>query len=167
MRTLIIIAFFSLAGLSQGGNLSARVDGTVASNGVMDSETIRWALAQIESGHLKNQDAAKGASGEVSRFQIMPEVWRDYSASRNFKNPVVSWSVAFKILQDRYSWFLRSTGREPSAFDLYVMWNKPGLYGRVDFDPDRLPRRVRNVATRFENLVESFQSRRELASQSN
>lgn len=167
MRTLITITFFCFASFSQAGNLSPSAIGNVASNGVMDSDTIRWALAQIESGHLKNQDAAKGASGEVSRFQIMPEVWRNYSESRNFKNPVVSWNVAYKILQDRYSWFLRSAGREPSAFDLYVMWNKPGLYGRVDFDPNRLPLRVRDVATRFENLVESFQSRRGLASQSN
>ena len=109
--------------------------------------------SQIESGHFENPDQARGSSGEVSRFQIMPEVWRSYTKSRNYTNPGVAWNVAFRILKERQAWFIRRTGRHPSAFDLYVMWNKPGLYERVDFNRGRLPKQLREVANRFENLV--------------
>lgn len=114
---------------------------------------IEWALAQIESGHLKNPDQARGTSGEVSRFQIMPKVWKSYSRSRNYSNPEVAWSVARRILQDRQAWFTSATGREPAPFDLYVMWNKPGLYERAAYNRKRLPRSLTDVAKRFETLV--------------
>lgn len=114
---------------------------------------VRWALASIESGHLKRPDHAQGAAGEVSRFQILPKVWRQYSSSRDYTNPATAWSVAQRILRDRQIWFVRATGRQPTAFDLYVMWNKPSLYARMNFDADRLPRSIRSRATRFENLV--------------
>ena len=160
MRKIITILLFCLSGLIQAGNVSASNDKLVQSNALREPDTVRWALAQVESGHLKNPDAARGASGEISRFQIMPEIWKDYTRSRNFRNPTIAWSVAHRILRDRHSWFTSSTGREPSPFDLYVMWNKPGLYGRVGFDPQKLPRRLRDVATRFANLFESFQTKR-------
>jgi hypothetical protein len=115
--------------------------------------TIQWALAQIESGHFKNPDMAKGSSGEVSRFQIMPGVWRAYSRSKNYSDPKVAWAVARKILEERQNSFVGSTGRQPTPFDLYVMWNKPGLYKRLDFNRKRLPHRIRDAAERFENLV--------------
>jgi len=118
-----------------------------------ESENIAWALAQIESGHFKNPDFAKGSSGEVSRFQILPKVWRAYSPSRNYTDPELAWRVAYQILKDRKDWFVSATGRSPTAFDLYVMWNKPGVYSRVRFDRQGLPRKLREVAERFENLV--------------
>lgn len=114
---------------------------------------IEWALAQIESGHLRNPDRAKGSSGEVSRFQIMPRVWKAYSRSRDYTNPQVAWSVARRILKDRQAWFISATGREPAPFDLYVMWNKPGLYERVAYNRKRLPRSLTDVARRFEALI--------------
>lgn len=166
MRIYITILSFCLSGLVYAGNVSSSKVKDGETSMVLNPDTIRWALAQVESGHLKNQDAAKGASGEISRFQIMPKIWKDYSRSRNFKNPTIAWSVAFRILRDRHSWFISSTGREPTPFDLYVMWNKPGLYGRLGFDPQKLPRRLRDVATRFSNLVESFQTKQVASLQS-
>ena len=124
---------------------------------ILGTAPIRWALAQIESGHFDNPDQARGSSGEVSRFQIMPEVWRSYTKSRNYTNPGVAWNVAHRILKEREAWFIRGTGRHPGPFDLYVMWNKPGLYERVDFNRGRLPKQLREVANRFENLVSAMQ----------
>jgi hypothetical protein len=89
----------------------------------------------------------------VSRFQILPHVWKSYSRSRKYSNPEIAWNVAFQILRDRQAWFVRTAGRAPTAFDLYVIWNKPNLYERLEFKPTRLPARVRDAAYRFENLV--------------
>ena len=153
MRLLMFIVLVCLGLPVQAAILSAPPPETGAEIAVLGTAPIRWALAQIESGHFRNPDTAKGSSGEVSRFQIMPEVWRAYTRSRNYSNPGVAWNVAQQILRERETWFVRSTGRQPSAFDLYVMWNKPGLYERLDFNPRRLPQKVRDVAGRFQNLV--------------
>ena len=120
-----------------------------------NDHSVQWALAQIESGHLKRPDTARGNSGEVSRYQILPKTWRLYSHSRNYSDPVIAWTVARKILCDRQEWFTRLAGRAPTAFDLYVIWNKPSVYQRIGFEPHRLPSRIRDVARRFSNLVES------------
>jgi hypothetical protein len=152
MRVAILLLFGFLISPAQGGNASER---TAVPASILSQAPIEWALAQIESGHLKNPDIARGASGEVSRFQIMPVVWKSYSNSRSYSNPAIAWSVASRILKDRHDWFVRGTGRQPAAFDLYVMWNKPGLYQNVAFDRKRLPRQLREVASRFENLVHS------------
>ena len=83
----------------------------------------------------------------------MPDVWKRYTRSRNYSNPEIAWTVANRILNSRRTWFVRATKREPTPFDLYVMWNKPGLYEQVGFEARRLPPQLREVARRFENLV--------------
>src|SRR5881394_336850 len=50
-----------------------------------------FALGMIESG---NDDRGIGRAGEVSRYQIHPAVWRNYSESREYQNPGVSLQVA-------------------------------------------------------------------------
>jgi len=45
------------------------------------------ALSMIESG---NNDLAVGQAGEVSCFQILPQLWRHYSHSRAYDNVYVS-----------------------------------------------------------------------------
>lgn len=156
MRVLQFYVLVCLCGALQGAAFNPRT--TEASTGisVLSAAPVQWALAQIETGHFKNPDTTKGTSGEISRFQIMPEIWKEYTRSRNYSNPSVAWNVAQQILREREAWFVRATGRRPSAFDLYVMWNKPGLYERVDFNPRRLPQRVRDVARRFENLLQAI-----------
>lgn len=153
MRLLTITVLVSLCLPAKAAVLSAPSPETGLRVSILTAAPVQWALAQIESGHFRNPDTAKGSSGEVSRFQIMPAVWKSYSKSRNYTNPSIAWSVARQILEERESWFLRATGRRPSAFDLYVMWNKPGLYEKVGFNPRRLPQKLREVAGRFENLV--------------
>ena len=142
MRLLKFIVLLCLGWHIRAAIVSAPAPETSLGISVLSAAPIQWALAQIESGHFKRPDTAKGFSGEVSRFQIMPQVWKSYTKSRNYSNPGVAWSVARQILKEREMWFVRATGRRPSAFDLYVMWNRPGLYERVDFNPGRLPQKV-------------------------
>lgn len=157
MRRSTFIVLVSLGLPLQAALVPSAPPETGVEISILAAPPIQWALAQIESGHYDNPDKARGSSGEVSRFQIMPGVWRSYTKSRNYSNPGIAWNVALCILKEREAWFIRGTGRRPSAFDLYVMWNKPGLYERVDFDPRRLPKQLRDVARRFENLVVSTQ----------
>ena len=131
-----------------------RQDNPAAANA--DESAIRLALAQIESGHVTNPDFKKGGSGEISRFQIMPRVWSAYSRSPLYSNPEVAWTVARQILVERTADFEKDTGRDPTPFDLYVLWNKPELYAKAHYNPARLPKKLRTVATRFENLFLSF-----------
>ena len=111
----------------------------------------------FESGARQPQpcaaDRLRGNSGEVSRFQIMPEVWRRYTRSRNYENPEIAWTVAERIIQDRRQWFYAATGREPSATELYLLWNKPGHFSAVRFSPQRVRPHFKERAERFANLL--------------
>ncbi|MBI4661018.1 MAG: hypothetical protein HY735_19465 [Verrucomicrobia bacterium] len=156
MRLLTIVVIVSFCLPTKAAIIETAPTDAGVGISILGAAPVQWALAQIESGHFRNPDKAKGSSGEVSRFQIMPEVWREYTQSRNYSNPIVAWSVAQRILKERETWFVRATGRRPSAFDLYVMWNKPGLYERLGFNPRRLPQKLRDVAVRFENLVHAI-----------
>ena len=108
------------------------------------------ALRMIESG---DNDSAVGCAGEVSRFQIRPEIWRLYSASRSFSNPQISALVAHQHLRSLEAIFRSRAGRDPTDFDLYVLWNAgAGYYGRIGFAPDRVHHRIAERATRYVNL---------------
>lgn len=108
------------------------------------------AISMIESG---NNDGAVGDAGEVSRFQIMPRVWKTYTASRAYQNKEVSRIIAQKHLDYLETLFQGKTGRSPTDFDLYVLWNAgPTYYSRVGFAPGRVHRIIRERANRFVNL---------------
>ncbi len=99
------------------------------------------ALSQVESG---DQDAAVGAQGEVSRYQMMPGV---VSAALE-KHPdlrgvrlVLGWEtdapltrrIALSIWQRRLINFQMVYQRSPTLPELYLCWHRPG---RV-IDPTR------------------------------
>ena len=108
------------------------------------------ALSMLESG---NDDYAVGGAGEVSRYQIMPAVWRSYTASRAYQNASVSREIAIKHLTYLEEYFRSRTGREATDFDRYVMWNAgPVYYARMGFSPERVHRTIRERANRFVNL---------------
>src|SRR5262245_20857992 len=90
---------------------------------------LRDSLGMFESGATTPRQSAadhlRGASGEVSRFQIMPEVWRAYSDSRDYANPEVAWPVAKRILDDRIDRFRAVTHRAPIPLEIYLLWSKP------------------------------------------
>ena len=117
---------------------------------------LREALGHFESGATQPAACAAdrkiGSHQEVSRFQILPSVWRQYTRSRNYTNPEVAWSVAERIQRDREQWFRRATGRDWDDVDLYLMWNAPGAYAKAKWDRRKLSRVVLKRAQRFANL---------------
>src|SRR5438552_444206 len=75
----------------------------------------RETLAEFESGATRPTrcagDLAVGSHKEISRFQILPSVWREYSGGPDFQNPNAAWAITEKILLDREAEFRRATGR--------------------------------------------------------
>ena len=130
-----------------------------ASDGVGDrvgrSLPLDWkrhfALGMIESG---NDDRGIGRAGEVSRYQIHPLVWKAYSTSKEYYDHEISLRVAREHWSCLTNYFRQKAGREPTDFDMYVLWNtRFGYYAGKGFEPRRLPRIVRDRAQRFVNLV--------------
>ena len=125
--------------------------------GAIQAASIREVLAEFETGTTSPAfcagDQMIGRSKEVSRFQIMPEVWRQYSRSRDYSNPDVAWETAERILQDRREAFRRGTGRDWNYRELYLMWNAPGAFTRANFNLRRVSRIVRERAERFSSLA--------------
>ena len=110
-----------------------------------------FALGMIETG---NRDGEVGKAGEVSRYQILPTVWKAYSRRADYLNT----QAAVEVARQHWTWlagyFLEKTGRQPSDFDMYVMWNtRFGYYARRGFSTARLEPVVRDRAQRFVNLV--------------
>jgi hypothetical protein len=123
-----------------------------ANPGVLDNRR-RYALGQIETG---GDDKEIGRSGEVSRYQIMPSVWRHYSDSQSYRDPETSLQVAQQHWTALYKTFKEQARREPTDFDMYVLWNTHyGFYAKHGFNPERLGPAVRDRAERYVNLVEA------------
>jgi hypothetical protein len=102
----------------------------------------RWeALSMIESG---NNDHAVGAVGEVSRFQIRPELW----PGGNPLNPQEALTAAQKTMSPRVNRFARNHKRPPTDFEFYVLWNAP-------WQADHPSGIVKERARRYANLVQS------------
>ena len=122
---------------------------------VLDNRRL-FALGAIETG---NNDNEIGQAGEVSRYQIMPSVWKHYNHSSYYDNPQVSRAVAQQHWSSLRASFKKKTGREPDNFDMYVLWNTCyGYYASKGFHPGRLDSAVRDRAQRFVNLVERGES---------
>ena len=119
---------------------------------------LRQALGEFETGATRPTTCAGdfmvGSRKEISRFQILPTVWRAYSSSGDYRNPQTSWRVASKILADREQAFRQATKREWDYVDIYLMWNAPGLYQRAKWDRRKISRVVLKRAERFANLME-------------
>ena len=130
----------------------------------------REALAEFETGAKRPTlcagDYAVGSAKEISRFQILPSVWREYSGAPTYHNPNAAWAVTQKILRDREADFRRATGRQWDAVDLYLMWNAPGVYRRAKWDRSKVSRVVLDRAQRFAGLMQERQ-RMYLAAQDN
>ena len=146
----VLLATWLATGISFLGraNPSEPTGGFGSSN---HEDKLFFALGMIESG---NDDRGVGRAGEVSRYQIHPAVWRNYSESREYQNPGVSLQVARQHWNYLATYFRDKTGREPAPFDMYVLWNSRfGYYARKEFNPARVSAVVRERAQRFVNLV--------------
>ena len=123
----------------------------------LSGASLREALAEFETGATSPLSCAAdqkvGRSKEVSRFQILPGLWQQYSTSQDYADPETAWAVAKSILQERRETFRRNSGRDWNYFELYLMWNAPGTFARAKYDPAKLPRVVRERAERFANLA--------------
>ena len=123
-----------------------------ADNPSLLDERRRFALGMIETG---NDDHEIGGLGEVSRYQIMPSVWQHYSSSRRYHDPETSTEVAQKHWSALHDCFKQQTHREPTDFDMYVLWNtRYGYYAHHGFKPASLDSVVREHAQRFVNLIQ-------------
>ena len=100
----------------------------------------RWsALSMIESG---DNDRAVGPRGEVSRYQILPELW----PGGNFKDTREALAAAQEVMKPRLEAFEKSHGRPATDFEFYVLWNAP-------WEADHPSKAVSERARRFSNLV--------------
>jgi hypothetical protein len=133
------------------------------------SEQRLAALAMIETGCSSEQtcraDRSVGPSGEVSRYQILPALWREHHRPRAggrrparspFHNPVVAKAVAERIMDARVAGFVRATGRAPSDFEWYMLWHRPGAFAQRGYLAHRLSPAIKDRAQRFSNLVLSL-----------
>ena len=115
------------------------------------------AISMIESG---NNDFAIGGAGEISRYQIKPSIWRRYSQSRAYRCVEVSRTVAERYLAFLESIFHKRTGRPPTDFDRYVLWNGgPSYYAKIGFSANRVHPTIRDRARRFSNLCAMLRER--------
>src|SRR6266487_342856 len=110
------------------------------------------AISMIETG---DNDAARGDAGEISRYQLMPRVWRGYTNSTAYQDHQVSAAVAQRHLDYLERWFVQQVGRIPTEFEVYVLWNAgPTYYGKKHFTPTAVHPSIRERAERFVNLRE-------------
>ena len=82
------------------------------------------ALSELESG---NNDNATGRAHEVSRYQMLPSVWRAVTSLplSAATNRDVAWSVASKVQGARVVAFARREGRMPAPGEWSLLWHCP------------------------------------------
>lgn len=96
------------------------------------------ALSALESGH---RPAAIGPAGEVSRFQVLPRVWRAHRGG----NPRIDSEairVASEIMRER----TRNESVDPKKW--YLLWHCPGRVRR-----GTVTRKDMELAERFNALT--------------
>jgi hypothetical protein len=100
----------------------------------------RWsALSMIESA---NCDSAVGQVGEITRYQIRPELWPG-GDPRDARAALV---IARHIMAARMAAFQQDHGRPPTDFEFYILWNAPS---QIDHPHHAVVER----AQRFVNLI--------------
>ena len=119
--------------------------------------SVKEALGQIETGADRPEqcaaDFAHGPAGELSRYQLLPAVWRAYGGG-DPTDPTNAWAVTYRVLLDRRADFKRVVLRLPTPRELYALWTAPGQFAQRNYDWQRLSPAVRERSQRFANLVE-------------
>jgi hypothetical protein len=136
MKAKLSMVVFALAGICFG---SAAMD--------------RWAaLSQIESG---DNDKAVGKRGEISRYQILPDVWAAFAPDKaNWENPKDALAVAKETMKKRCADFEQSFHRGPTDFEFYVLWNAPAQIERPGSVVTERAKRFCNLLGNDKNLAE-------------
>lgn len=108
------------------------------------------ALGQVEIG---NRDAAIGAAGEVSRYQILPATWQAMAAPGDRPTDArAAGRVARRFWGEHCDRL--AVRRAVTPRDAYALWHRPGLYRRVGYRFDALPAVVQRRCMRFARLTE-------------
>jgi len=112
----------------------------------------RWAaLSQIESG---DNDRAVGRKGEISRYQILPDVWSAFATHKaNWENPRDALTVAKETMKKRCADFEQTYQRAPTDFEFYVLWNAPSQIERPGSAVTERARRFCNLLGKNEDLA--------------
>jgi hypothetical protein len=101
-------------------------------------------LSMIETGH---NDKARGLDGEVSRYQIKPEVWHEYAGNLPLsaaQDPFKAWNVVQRVMKDRVNYFIKTNRRQPNEREWALLWHRPFRKHFTAADHD--------YAMRFNNL---------------
>jgi hypothetical protein len=114
----------------------------------------RWgALSQIESG---DNDKAVGRKGEISRYQILPDVWAAFAPeTANWQNPKDALAVAKETMKKRCTEFEQTYHRPPTDFEFYVLWNAPAQIEQPGSVVTERAKRFCNLMDKDRNLAES------------
>jgi hypothetical protein len=114
----------------------------------------RWAaLSQIESG---DNDKAVGKKGEISRYQILPDVWAVFAPENaNWENPKDALAVAKEAMKKRCAEFEQTFHRAATDFEFYVLWNAPAQIERPGSAVSERAKRFCNLLGTNRNLAES------------
>ena len=107
------------------------------------------AISEIESG---GRDNVVGAAGEVSRYQILPAVWRATTKlpiERAAYRKGTAKAIARKILIARMREFERRFGRNPGASEIWLLWNAPTMV----YEKQLIDARRQVIADRFAGII--------------
>lgn len=127
--------------------------------------TLLHALAMIETGctngNQQKGDFKVGASKEISRYQLLPSVWRAGMKKAGLSeakttDPIAARLIARTIWEERRQRFAKKAKREPSSREWYALWNAPGAFEKAGFQFEKLSKAVRERSERFANLVEDL-----------
>ncbi len=104
----------------------------------------RWsALSMFETG---DDDRAVGSRGEISRFQILPELWPGGNP-RDFQT---AYAAARDIMDERLGHFRAVHKRDATDFEFYVLWNAPWQVDHPSHVVALRARRFINLCNRFD-----------------
>jgi hypothetical protein len=118
------------------------------------------ALGEFETGakgnHLQKADFKVGKHKEVSRYQILPRIWKIYAKKYDPKNPEIARTITIRILNERINLFYSKTGRVPQPEEIYALWNAPTNLFKANYNFRLLSKVVKERSLRYKNLYESY-----------
>lgn len=127
-------------------------------NDFVPTQAQLYALSYVESRH---RDAKRGAAHEITRFQMLPSIWRQFSGGVkwNPKDPAVRLK-AFDVARKAWSYDVRHSPWHPALPSnelLYAAWQQgwvkcKKLGWRLDLMPRLTQRKAREFAAKVREL---------------